>query len=163
MVRTKFSEERKARPPEPRPWQGRKELVSQETTSPLQQSFTQAKPNDSEPRLSKKDLQRHAAIPKKLKELTTPSPQPKMEVETYDFAIPRKEFHRVCKKIGSRYMDDCRFELEALDALQLSCENFMVAVFEDVQTCMDYANRKTMGPKDLKLVTQLRKIDYETL
>lgn len=79
------------------------------------------------------------------------------------FSIPRRPFQSLVKIIAQVYMRDCRFSFDALEALQLATEDFMVGFFEDASICMRHAGRKTLQLKDIALAGRLRRVDYEPL
>lgn len=80
-----------------------------------------------------------------------------------EYSIPRRSFQRLCRDIAYKYMPECRFTLQALMALQMAIEDFMVGIFEDAAMCMRHAKRKTLLVKDIELVAKLRKLEYEPL
>lgn len=78
-------------------------------------------------------------------------------------SIPKRAFQATCKELAYKYMPGCRFAKEALEALQLAVEDYMIGFFEDSALCMRHAKRKTLMIKDIQLVCALRKISYEPL
>ena len=79
------------------------------------------------------------------------------------YSIPKRSFQRIIRSIAYSTMEGCRFTSEALQALQTAAEDYIVGFLEDAGKCMRHANRKTLMEKDMKMVAQLRKIEYETL
>ena len=47
------------------------------------------------------------------------------------FSIPKVVFQRVVREIALEHLDDCKFQSEALYALQTACEDFLVGLFND--------------------------------
>jgi len=77
------------------------------------------------------------------------------------FGIPKRYFQSLCKELSFKYLQGCRWAKEAIEALQMAVEDWMVGFFEDVALCMRYANRETMMKRDMALICHLRKLDYE--
>jgi len=77
--------------------------------------------------------------------------------------IPRLSFCRVVKEIMMNLVGNnsrqFRIQALALDALQESCEQFLVRFFEEANLCAIHAKRVTLMTKDMQL---LRAIKYDT-
>ena len=106
---------------------------------------------------------KHALVPpsgqimKKIKKDVVPS------TRFLNFSIPKRPFQRLVRDIAYKYVQDCRFTQEALEALQISSEDFMVGFFNQANFCMEHCKRKTLMVKDMELAAKLRGIDYEPL
>jgi len=84
-------------------------------------------------------------------------------IETKRFivnSIPRRVFQNLCKDISYRFIPDCRFTKQALGALQMAVEDYMVGFMEDAAAAMRHAGRRTLMQKDFELIKKLRKMDY---
>lgn len=49
-----------------------------------------------------------------------------------------------------------RWRVDALEALQVACEDFLVGVMEDANLCAIHAKRVTIMPKDIHLARRIR-------
>ena len=79
------------------------------------------------------------------------------------FSIPKRNFQLLCKELSLQYLENCRWAKEAIEALQMAVEDWMVGFFEDAVLCMRYASRETMAKKDMALICHLRKLNYESV
>ncbi len=79
------------------------------------------------------------------------------------YSIPKRCFQKCVRNIAFKFIQDCRFTPEAIEALQTAAEDFMVGFFEDAASCMSHAKRKTLMIKDIELTAKLRKFEYEPL
>ncbi len=64
-------------------------------------------------------------------------------------AIPVATFRRITRAMAENYRSDLRWEAEALEALQVGAEAFMVEKFQKGQETSDLFKRKTMGSEML--------------
>lgn len=64
--------------------------------------------------------------------------------------IPKLPFRRVCKEILNK-IGDFRIKPEALDALHMETEEFLIELFHYSSLCAENANRATIRSKDMKL------------
>lgn len=74
--------------------------------------------------------------------------------------IPKRPFQKIIRDISQFFLTGCRFQSEALYALQEAAEAFLVGYYEDGFLCQMHAGRKTLMKKDLELVRKMRKIDH---
>ena len=79
------------------------------------------------------------------------------------FSIPKKNFQTAVRDIAVDCLPGCKFQSEALYALQVACEDFLTGFFQDANLCTLHAKRKTLMAKDMDLVRRLRGIDYVPL
>ncbi|KIK00070.1 hypothetical protein K443DRAFT_679439 [Laccaria amethystina LaAM-08-1] len=75
---------------------------------------------------------------------------------TTELLIRKLPFQRLVKEIAAEFGGDYRFQSAALEALQESCEAYLVQLFEDMKVCAVHAKRVTVMPRDLKLARRLR-------
>ena len=71
-----------------------------------------------------------------------------------DLLLPRASFARLVRDELYKY-GDFRIESLALMAVQESCENYLVHLFEASQLCAIHARRVTLHPADLLLAKKL--------
>lgn len=76
--------------------------------------------------------------------------------KTTEFLIRRLPFQRLVRELADPYKTDCRFQSEAMRALQESAEAYLVGLFEDTVSCCVHAKRVTIYPKDMLLARRLR-------
>ena len=62
----------------------------------------------------------------------------------------------VRKEVASRNMEPCKIESLAVKIVQESAESYVVSLFEAANYCAIHANRKTVQPKDFRLVEKIR-------
>ena len=75
------------------------------------------------------------------------------------FSIPKARFQKLVREIALQFVPDCKFQSEALFALQTACEDFLVWFFHDANLCAFHAKRKTIMAKDVDLVRRFRGIE----
>lgn len=80
---------------------------------------------------------------------------------TTDLLIRRAPFQRLVREIATRFVDNVRFRVDAITALQEACEAFMVGLFEDANSCAIHAKRVTIMIKDVQLALRLRRDKFE--
>ncbi|KHJ93151.1 core histone H2A/H2B/H3/H4 [Oesophagostomum dentatum] len=80
---------------------------------------------------------------------------------TTELLIPRIAFQRVVREIANkiakkRDIAECRWQANALLALQEAAEVYLTCMFEDTNLAAIHARRVTIMPKDIHLVRRLR-------
>lgn len=81
-----------------------------------------------------------------------------------DFCIPVRVFQRICQEISFNIGNNkLRFKGEALTILQQFVEELLVERFQAAALIMANAGRKTLMVKDVRLVDQIRKMNWEPL
>ncbi|KAJ8938523.1 hypothetical protein NQ314_011466 [Rhamnusium bicolor] len=71
--------------------------------------------------------------------------------------IPRLPFSRLIREILMEFDPiDRRIQVEALLALQEAAEVYLTYLFEDANRCAHHARRVTVGPKDIRLVLDIK-------
>jgi histone H3/H4 len=65
-------------------------------------------------------------------------------------------FQRLVREIAIEFKTDCKFQSQAILALQEAAEAFLVGLFEDTNLCAIHAKRVTIMPKDMQLARRLR-------
>lgn len=88
---------------------------------------------------------------------------PKKPRRFIHFSIPKVTFQKLVRDISLNYIPDCKFQTEALFALQTACEEFLVGLFHDSNLCSMHAKRKTLMIQDVNLVKKLRGMDYQPI
>ncbi len=75
-----------------------------------------------------------------------------------DFSIPKLAFQRFVRDITLKYNygTPFRFTPQALQALHVASEDYLVALFEDSYLCTLHANRVTLMKKDMILARRIR-------
>mmetsp|Transcript_40705 Transcript_40705/g.47331 ORF Transcript_40705/g.47331 Transcript_40705/m.47331 type:complete len:175 (-) Transcript_40705:1-525(-) len=77
------------------------------------------------------------------------------------FSIPKVRFQKLVRDIAFEFLPDCKFQTEALYALQTACEDFLAGFFHDANLCTLHAKRVTLMDKDTRLVKMLRRMDLQ--
>jgi histone H3/H4 len=73
-----------------------------------------------------------------------------------DNLLPRAPFERLVREILQELrIESYRVQRKAVDALQLSAEDFLVSVFEETNLVCLHRGRQTIGGKDIKLVRKI--------
>ena len=72
-----------------------------------------------------------------------------------------KAFNRVVRDVNEAIgaeqgAEGKRFSAESIAVLRLSFEDYAAGLFDDANTCMHHAHRKTMSVQDLALAARLR-------
>ena len=75
-------------------------------------------------------------------------------------SIPKRPFQKLVRDIAQIFIQDVKFQSEALYALQQAAEDFLIGYFDDGVQCQLHAKRKTLMVKDLQLVRKLRNIEH---
>ena len=73
-----------------------------------------------------------------------------------ELLIRKAPFQRLVREIAQNYKSDLRFQTSAIEAMQESCEAYLIGVFEDTNLCALHAKRVTIFPKDMQLARRLR-------
>lgn len=75
-----------------------------------------------------------------------------------DMSLRKLPFQRLVREIVSEYSIDVpfRFTPQALQALQVASEDYIVALFEDSYLCALHAKRVTLMKKDMTLARRIR-------
>merc|ERR1712043_54981 len=76
--------------------------------------------------------------------------------KTTDLLIRKLPFQRLVRDIASEVKADCRFQSQAILALQEATEAYLVGLFEDTNLCAIHARRVTIMPKDMQLARRIR-------
>jgi histone H3 len=77
--------------------------------------------------------------------------------KTTDLLIPKLPFQRLVREIAQDFKNDLKFQSTAPLATQESSEAFLTGLFEDTNLAAIHAGRKTIYPKDIKVVREIRK------
>jgi histone H3 len=85
-----------------------------------------------------------------------------MEIRKYQNSvntlIEKRPFQRLVREITQEvWNDQARMQSTAVAALQEAAEAYIVAIFEDMNTCAIHAGRVTIMPKDLRLALRLQR------
>lgn len=108
--------------------------------------------------LARKSINQISPATKKIKkQVITPSSRFVLN------SIPKNPFQKLVRAITCKFIPDCRYTKEALEAMQIASEDFLVGFFEDASLCMRHAKRQTLMVKDMALVAKLRNFHYEPL
>jgi histone H3/H4 len=77
---------------------------------------------------------------------------------TLDLSISKLPFQRLVRDIVSNYSTDepFRFTPQALQALHVASEDYLVGLFEDSYLCALHAKRVTLMRKDMNLARRIR-------
>ena len=70
--------------------------------------------------------------------------------------LPRLPFQRLVREIVQRQDPTLRMSMQAVLAIQESCEVYLSCLFDDAQQIANHANRKTCMRKDLQLARRIR-------
>merc|ERR1719359_82727 len=73
-----------------------------------------------------------------------------------ELLLRKLPFQRLVRDIAYDYKTDCKFQSQAILALQEAAEAFLVGLFEDTNLCAIHAKRVTIMPKDIQLARRLR-------
>ena len=83
-----------------------------------------------------------------------------MEIRKYqrstDLLLRRLPFARVVKEITRKYHHSMRWRVDAIEALQVSCEDYIVNLMEDANLCAIHGKRVTIMPRDIRLARRIR-------
>ena len=73
-----------------------------------------------------------------------------------ELLIRKLPFQRLVREVAQDFKNDLRFQSDAIAALQEATEAFLVALFEDTNSCAMHAKRVTIQAKDIQLARRLR-------
>jgi histone H3 len=73
-----------------------------------------------------------------------------------DLLIRKLPFQRLVREIAQDYKTDCRFQAQAIDALQEASESYLVGLFEDTNLAAIHGKRVTIMPRDIHLARRIR-------
>ena len=73
-----------------------------------------------------------------------------------DLLLRKLPFARLVREVSQEFKTDLRFASEAIVALQVASESYLVQLFEDANLAAIHAKRVTVMPKDLQLARRLR-------
>ncbi len=77
--------------------------------------------------------------------------------KTTDLLIKKLPFGRLVREICTQlFHNNCRFQTQALLALQEAAEAYLTGLFEDTNLCAIHAKRITIMPKDMQLARRIR-------
>lgn len=77
--------------------------------------------------------------------------------KAYECTMIRKlPFERLVREIAQDYKSDLRFSSEAIMAIQLESENYLVGLLEDANLNAIHAKRARVKPKDIQLARRIR-------
>lgn len=81
------------------------------------------------------------------------------EQSTTDLIIPQHQFGLLVREIGQDFMNDLKFEPEAIEALQHAAENYLVKLFNTTNLLAIHAGRTHIKPSDMALAKRIREQD----
>merc|ERR1719258_742545 len=73
-----------------------------------------------------------------------------------ELLLRKLPFQRLVREIAWEFKYACKFQSQAILALQEAAEAFLVGLFEDTNLCAIHAKRVTIMPKDIQLARRLR-------
>lgn len=73
-----------------------------------------------------------------------------------ELLIKKLAFQRIVREIALDFMNNVRFQVLAIEALQEATEAYIIDLFEDTNLCAKHAKRITISPKDIKLSRRIR-------
>lgn len=65
-------------------------------------------------------------------------------------------FQRIVRELAREVNGGCRFQSQAILALQEATEAYLVGLFEDTNLCAIHAKRVTIMVKDMQLARRIR-------
>merc|ERR1719253_1511431 len=75
--------------------------------------------------------------------------------QTTELLLRKVPFQKMVREIAMK-IGPCRFEVQALLALQEAAEMFLVGLCEDASLCAGHGRRQTIMPQDVQLSRRLR-------
>ncbi|ELP94847.1 histone H3, putative [Entamoeba invadens IP1] len=135
----------------------RKEMKKSSSDTKLQ---TEKKPRSSQSTLSPKTS---ILIPKQNVAQTPLQKASAIQRREVFTDIPKASFQKLVKSVvldsgDFAFRDEIRFNREAIIAIQLIAEDFIIRLFEDSSLCAFHAKRITVNNRDVRLVLRLRKM-----
>ena len=82
--------------------------------------------------------------------------EPTKKESDIQISIQQAPFRRLVKEITSQMDPSIRFFSDAMDALQVAAEDYMVGLFEDTALLSFHAKRCTIMVKDMTLARRIR-------
>lgn len=73
-----------------------------------------------------------------------------------ELLIRKLPFARVVREIAQNYVQDIRFQSNAILCMQEAAEAYLVGLFEDSNLCAIHAKRVTIHPRDVALARRIR-------
>ena len=73
-----------------------------------------------------------------------------------ELLLRKLPFQRLVREVAQDIKSDLRFQVSAVQALQVASEAYLVTLFEDCLLCAIHAKRVTIMPKDMQLARRLR-------
>jgi histone H3 len=73
-----------------------------------------------------------------------------------ELLIRKLPFQRLVREIAQDFKTDLRFQSQAVQALQVAAEAYLVGMFEDTNLCAIHAKRVTILAKDIQLARRIR-------
>lgn len=70
--------------------------------------------------------------------------------------IPTAPFIRIVQELAQKHMPDVRFKKEAMQALQVDAESFIIDTLYRANTLAVESGRETLSVHDMRLVRRLR-------
>ncbi|OVA01937.1 histone H3 [Macleaya cordata] len=143
MARTKhFAKRSRARGSNPPPAEGNPQApgtsrVRRSNRRPAQENTEAPGPSSAPPRRTRK--------PHRFRPGTVALREIRHFQKTFKLLIPAAPFIRVVREISNEFSRDvCRWQAEALVALQEAAEDYLVHMFEDAMLCAIHAKRVTL-------------------
>lgn len=85
-----------------------------------------------------------------------------MEIRKYQrstsLLLRKAPFCRLVKEITTIFHHALRWRVDAIEALQVASEDFLIHLFEDANLCAIHARRVTVMPRDIHLARRIRGI-----
>jgi histone H3 len=78
-----------------------------------------------------------------------------MQQKKVDAVIPSAPFRRVVNEFTESV--DIRYQQEAIDALQVAAESYLVEMFQNANAVAEYTGRETLHREDITLALNLKK------
>ena len=78
-----------------------------------------------------------------------------MQQKRVDAIIPSAPFRRVVNEFTESV--DIRYQQEAVDALQVATESYLIEMFQNANTVAGYSGRETLHREDITLALRLKK------
>ena len=89
---------------------------------------------------------------------TNPGVRALWEIHTHQrstcLLVPKLPFMRLIREVARDFLQDVRFQSQAILAIQEAAE-YLVNLFEHAVLCMLHAKRKTLQPKDVQMVHRI--------
>ncbi len=83
-----------------------------------------------------------------------------MEIRKYQrstqLLIRKAPFCRLVKEVTQVFHHTLRWRVDAIEALQVAAEDFLIKLMEDANCCAIHAKRVTIFPRDIHLARRIR-------